>query len=147
MSEANEITSTMSPNPTQMWRDLLSRIYDRYGTSSVRAYQVATIASEVGFPVDSHPDHGYYLPEGYGENDLNKAPNKEKLMALSAFGFLLKKKHGHVHGDYRLICDRIALGWSKKTTRTTYHVELKDQPRSGKGIVRRFAELDVETEE
>lgn len=147
MSEANRFTSSTAPGPSEMWRELLSRIYSLHGTGSLRAYQIANIASEVGFPVDAHPDHGYYLEEGYGENELNKRPNREKLMALSAFGTLLKKKHNHVHGDYRLICDRVELGWSKKTTRTTYHVELKDQPRSGKGIVRRFAELDVEGEE
>lgn len=140
-------TYATKPSPIEMWRELLLRIYQTYGTKSVRAYQIANIAAEVGFPVDVHPEDGYWTGDNDKENALNKEPNRDKLMVLSAFGTLLKKKHNHVHGEYRLICDRIALGWSKKTTRTTYHVEPKDEPRKGTGQLTAFAELSVATEE
>lgn len=138
--------SSTAPGATQLWRDLLACLHDMYGTRSLRTYEIANIAHEVGFPISKQSSEGYgtHLTDEYG----NHLPNikQEQLTDLSAFGMLLRRKHGQVFGDFRFVCDRIDRGWSSGTTRTTYHVEPKDEPRT-KSTSNRFSQFDVEPDE
>lgn len=139
--------SATGPSPNELWRELFLRMYNTHGTKSIRTFQIANIAADVGFPVERHPEEGYWTGDNDIENALNKSPNRDKLNSLSAFGTLLKRKHNHVHGGFRLINDRIELGWSKKTSRTTFHVEPKDEPRSVARSIAGLQHLDGESEE
>lgn len=100
------------------WRQLFTQWYDRYGSDSIRTYQIAELAHPLGFPVEPLSDRKNMVSDG-------KAPGMIHL------GMTLSKKHRHVHSGLRLISDRIDQGWARSTNRSTYHLEPENQPRPG----------------
>lgn len=103
-----------------MWRTFFALWWEEFGSQSVRVYQIAPLARKAGFEelvVPSRPD---------------RVEHEGALPSFTQFGMLLQRKHRHVHNGLRLISDRKELGWSSKTTGSTYHLEPKDEPRGYK---------------
>ena len=104
-------------NINARWRQFFTLWYEQFGTASVKLHQIAPLAKEAGFDL--------IIPRSTRTIEADGA-----LPSFTRFGMILKRKHRDVHAGLRLVSDRIEMGWSKKTTGTTYHLEPKDFPRN-----------------
>lgn len=99
-----------------IWRRFFQLWWEEHGSASVRLYQIAHLAKEAGFQIVVPPNN----------YDIEKAG---AIPTFTRFGMLLQSKHQDVHAGLRLISDRKALGWSPKTSGSTYHLEPQNEPR------------------
>jgi hypothetical protein len=100
----------------QRWQRFFQLWWEKFGSRSMRVWQLAPTAQQAGFELQVPSEPKYTNEEGANPG-------------LTRLGMLLRAKHRHVHGGLRLVSDRIELGWSPKTAGSTYHLEPKDKPR------------------